>query len=69
MAHLMTINDTFQNVWPERWLTTQKGDHNGLITEAVSETGTGTKNDQDMDEWVVWFCVEPFTLHLNRDRD
>ena len=23
--------------------------------------------DQDMDEWVVWFYVEPFTLHLNRD--
>ena len=21
-----------------------------------------------MDEWVVWFYVEPFTLHLNRDR-
>ena len=36
MAHLMTINDTFQNVWPERWLTTQKGDRNGLITLAVS---------------------------------
>ena len=24
--------------------------------------------DRDMDEWVVWFYVEPFTLHLNRDR-
>ena len=24
--------------------------------------------DQDMDELVVWFYVEPFTLHLNRDR-
>ena len=21
-----------------------------------------------MDEWVVWFYVEPFTLHLKRDR-
>ena len=21
-----------------------------------------------MDEWVVWFYVEPFTLHLNKDR-
>ena len=21
-----------------------------------------------MDEWVVWFYVEPFTLHMNRDR-
>ena len=27
--------------------------------------------DQDLDqeEWVVWFYVEPFTPHLNRDRD
>ena len=41
MARLMTMNDTFQNVWPERWLTTQKGDRNGLITLAVSRTGTG----------------------------
>ena len=24
--------------------------------------------DQNMDEWVVWFYVEPFTLHLNRDK-
>ena len=23
---------------------------------------------RDIDEWVVWFCVEPFALHLNRDR-
>ena len=22
-----------------------------------------------MDEWVVWFYVEPFTLHLNRDME
>ena len=22
-----------------------------------------------MDEWVVWFYVEPFTLHLNRNRE
>ena len=21
-----------------------------------------------MDEWVVWFYIGPFTLHLNRDR-
>ena len=21
-----------------------------------------------MDEWVVWFYVEPFTLYLNKDR-
>ena len=25
--------------------------------------------DRDMDEQVVQFYVEPFTLHLNRDRD
>ena len=36
----------------------------GLIILADSGTGTG----RDMDEWVVWFYVEPFTLHLNMDR-
>ena len=36
----------------------------GLIILADSGTGTG----RDMDKWVVWFYVEPFTLHLNRDR-
>ena len=22
-----------------------------------------------MDQWVAWFYIEPFTLHLNRDRN
>ena len=29
---------------------------------------TGCFRDRDMDKWVVWFYVEPFTLHLIRDR-
>ena len=30
---------------------------------------TGCLWDRDIEEWVVWFYVEPFTLQLNRDRD
>ena len=36
--------------------------HAGCIQNPNSD------RDQDMVEWVVWFYVEPFTLHLNRDR-
>ena len=28
----------------------------------------GRNRDRDMDKWVVWFYVEPFTLHLNSDK-
>ena len=24
--------------------------------------------DRDMNEWILWLYVEPFTLHLNKDR-
>ena len=33
-----------------------------------NHTGCLRDWDRDMDEWVVWFYVEPLTLHLNRDR-
>ena len=34
-----------------------------------NHTGCLQDRDRDQDrEWVVWFYVEPFTLHLNRDR-
>ena len=33
-----------------------------------NHTGCVRDSDGGMDEWVVWFYVEPFTLHLNRDR-
>ena len=32
-------------------------------------TGCLRDRDQEMDEWVLWFCVEPFILHLNRDKE
>ena len=41
----MTINDTIQSVWPESWLTAQKGDRNGLITRAVFKTGAGIRTE------------------------
>ena len=37
--------------------------HTGCLQDWVRD------QNRDMDEWVVWFSVEPFTLHLNRDRE
>ena len=34
-----------------------------------NHTGCLRDRDLDMDRWVLWFHVEPLTVHLNRDRD
>ena len=37
--------------------------HTGCLRNQDRDTGKA----RDMDKWVVWFYVEPFTLHLNSD--
>ena len=53
-------------IWPQR----SRKNANAKVKCEQGFIHTGCLRDwgRDMDEWVAWFYVEHFTLHLNRDR-
>ena len=52
------------------WRQRSKKNANAKVKCEQGFIHTGCLRDwgRDMDEWVAWFYVEHFTLHLNRDR-